>query len=385
MVDIDDATTTNGALHAPSLGNVTFLPSTINYDHTKQLDWIIPVAVNLMLMVITLWLLLSLIHYGIKTRKWSRSGQSDKLNAGLIYTSVLVCAGTCMVRYGASLVYMNIGFDRGSSELCDAVADAAVCLYALVLFSVYLFLWFRQRVFYTTYVVRSSFSDVFSFFSSGSIGMIFVAGVCAAVLNVLPNNHRSSTYGCIYTPDEAQRIGYWISVAVAVFLGQAVLLALFIYPLQRIFNLCPPFPTLSQTTNSRKVIFRRSRKITQQQQASIRPVITSVTEQSQSTDNNQSFAMKLSPSFRRATTSRVSQILRRTFIFAVVSLSSDIFLLVFSNYIVKARGNRRVPSMIYDINSFLNLLLVVLSFVQYKEMVTSTSCKRKANASLFPA
>lgn len=363
------------------LDNSTMLQTNDTFEKFFEFDWIFPVSVNFVLMIITLWMLISLIHYGFKTRKWSQAGHSDKLNAGLIYTSVIVCAGTCMIRYAISLVYMNIGFGVESNDLCDTVADTAVCLYALVLFSVYLFLWFRQRVFYKTYVVKSSFSNLFSLFSSGSIGVIFVAGICAALLNILPDNHRSSVSGCIYTPDEAQRIGYWISVAVAVFLGQVVLLGLFVYPLRKIFSLCSPISIFSHPKEQGKQKIRRSRKIGQYQ-APIRPNIITVTGDSSNDNQASHFVIKLSPSFRRATAMRVSQILRRTLVFAILSLSSDIFLLVFSNYIVKAEGNRRIPSMIYDVNSFLNLLLVVLSFVQYKKMLTSFCCNQETNSLL---
>ena len=363
--------------------NATILNSTnsagdeMKHNHVAQLDWIIPVAVNVVLTISTFWLLIALIDYGRKTGKWRniQATNSDKLNAGLVYTSVIICASACMVRYCISLLYMNIGFGEDSSFQCDSIADAAVFFYALVLFTVYFFLWLRQRVFYSTYIVKSAFSKIFSFFSSASIGFIFAAGVGAAILNILPINHRSSAYGCIYTPDESQRIGYWISVAVAIFIGQAVLLGLFIYPLQRIFNLCHPACSATNGGRIRKeenVSFKQtSQKQPSRQRRKIQSNIITITTSSSNESIHRDSVIKLSPAFRRTTTNLVSRILRRTFVFAVLSLSTDIFLLVFSNYIVQTHGHRRVPSMIYDINSFLNLILVILSFVQYKEMMTS--------------
>ena len=355
-----------------SCQNISFTFSVPGYEYMKQLDWIIPVTVNIILTTITLWVLICLVDYGRKTGKWRQipATNSDNLNAGLVYTSVVVCACACVVRYAVSLLYMNVGFGEDADDHCDAIADTAVCFYAFVLFSVFLFLWFRQRVFYRTYVVRSAFHNVYSCFSSASIGLIFIAGVGAALLNVLPINHRSSVDGCIYIPDESQRMGYLISVAVAVFIGQVVLLGLFIYPLQRIFNVCHPCcidhkqGPLHCTNGS------------SQRGPSCRNVVTITTSTRRDSIGNNS-VIKLSSAFRRSTTNLVKRILRRTFIFALLSLSSDIFLLVFSNYIVQTHGHRRIPSMIYDVNSFLNLLLVVLSFVQYKEMVTSP-CRIKA-------
>ena len=340
---------------------------------TLQYDWVIPVAINIILTVITLWMLISLVHYGIKTGKWKpkQATNSDNLNAGLVYTSVIICGVTCLVRYNISMLYMNIGFGNGFHKLCDSTADAAVLSYALVLFSVYLFLWFRQRVFYTTYIVRSAFSRIFAFFSTASIGIIFVAGVGAAVLNIMPINHKSSQDGCIYVPDESQRMCYWISVAVAVCLGQAVLLGLFVYPLQRIFNLCrPSYRTLSCLT------ILKSDPLKAQP---FKTTLNTITEETSTAPQRGNSVIKLSVSFRRTTINLVSSILRRTLIFAIFSLSIDIFSLVFSNYIVQTHGHRRFPSMIYDVNSFLNLLLVVLSFVQYKEMMTSPCRLRATN------
>ena len=353
------------------------------YDYAKQLDWIIPVTVNIILMVSTLWILISLVDYGRKTGKWRQiqNTKSDHLNAGLVYTSVIICACACMVRYAISLLYMNTGFGEDPSKKCDSTADAAVFFYALVLFTVYFFLWLRQRVFYSTYVVKSAFSKIVSFFSSASIGFIFVAGVGAAVLNILPINHHSSAHGCIYSPDESQRIGYWISVAIAIFIGQTVLLGLFIYPLQRIFKLCQPVFGSARPCYRERDEIKSAQQVQRhpaEVQSTVRVKVVSITSSASDKTTVQDSVIKLSPSFRRTTINLVNQILRRTFIFALLSLSTDFFLLVFSNYIVQTHGHRRVPSMIYDINSFLNLILVVLSFVQYKDMMTSP-CRLQAH------
>jgi len=111
----------------------------ISYDRTTQLDWIFPVHVNITLMVVNFWLLIFLIHYGIKNMWWRTRNKSDVLNAVLVYNSVIGCGVACIVRLVTSFVLMNIGFSNVESWLCDlfvAVTSISyeLCIHLLLYF-----------------------------------------------------------------------------------------------------------------------------------------------------------------------------------------------------------------------------------------------------------
>jgi len=57
-------------------------------------DWILPVTFNVILLFITLFILFSMTHYGVKTGKWKRNHAFciEKLNGDWVYTLALVLA-----------------------------------------------------------------------------------------------------------------------------------------------------------------------------------------------------------------------------------------------------------------------------------------------------
>ena len=108
----------------------------ILYNYKTELDWIFPVVVNVTLMVLDFWLLISLIHYGITNKKWSKANKysSDVLNNGLIYGSVIGCAIACLIRFVTNLLLLNLGYSNFESGICDQLVDAVYSFYALVHF-----------------------------------------------------------------------------------------------------------------------------------------------------------------------------------------------------------------------------------------------------------
>ncbi|CAK8695761.1 unnamed protein product [Clavelina lepadiformis] len=149
------------------------------YIRWKQADWIIPEVINSLLIVATLWIIFSLIHFGIKQKKWStnRMGNADKLSGGRVYTLTVVCAIIALVRFINSQFTFNIGIGVGYDKECLATV----------------------------------------------------------LVNTVPVNFPSSREGCIYHKSENIGPVAWIVGIMVVIAGQFVLLGLFIYPLKRDF------------------------------------------------------------------------------------------------------------------------------------------------------
>jgi len=192
-------------------------------------------VIHIIIILMTLWLFISLIDYYNKRECTSQKCKSEKLNTGLVYTSVVACAFFCLLFLGANIAYINIGFAPSSreDELCNSLGDAVFALYCIILISVHSFLWLRQRVFYNNFLLNSEYSKVLRVFSSICILLILIPGIALIVFNTLLDDYAGSSQGCLYMPKEELRLAYWISNVLLVIVGQAVLLLLFVYALMK--------------------------------------------------------------------------------------------------------------------------------------------------------
>ena len=306
----------------------TTLPSsdnqTLHRNHFTQMDWIIPMTVSVILTIFTLWILICLIHYGIKTGKWWRDNGTqqldNKMNIGLIYTTIVSSAVICLCIYAINFVYLNIGFHPNDSDLCDNVADTAVGFYALLLLIVNIFYWLRQRVFFKSKLLNMEYNKYVCALSSVSIIIIFFGGVCALLANVIPDNRQASDNGCIFRPENSLRAAYWVPFIVVLALGQGMLYGLFGYALKK---------SAEFTTNN------------------------------------------IGEANNAKTNQDIRKILKKTLFFAITSTLVDFFNQMFSYYISESKEHRRYVTTTSNINAFLNVLFLLLSFVQYKKILTS--------------
>ena len=345
------------SLYTGSTSRPTFFNAYIPKKILLRVDWIIPTIIHILLIFAILWILICLIFYGVKTKKWVRSkrNKTDQMNVGIIYSAVVACAMASLLYTATNLVYSNIGFQDQLSDLCDSMADIVVVLYGFVLFSVGAFLWFRQRVFYNNFLLKADYNKIIRVFSSSSIIFIFGGGIGALVVNTLPDNHIGSADGCLYRPDDSLRVVYWISIIAALVFGQATLLGLFIY-------------ALKQSNDSGITVNSLAKE-----KSNVPPQCNS----NHDDDNNISHHNCSQTNYESSDaqvhnqTKTVNKIMKKTFIFALLSTFLDIFGQIFIHYITDPDGNRRTSIAVGSVNAFLNLLLLVLSLVKYKEILTS--------------
>ena len=329
-------------------------------DYTSRPDWIIPMTVTASLMVATLYVTISLVHYGTKTRKWSsfQTNDVEKLNAGIIYSLVLVCSVSCLFRFAVNIVHMNIGFEKGEDQLCEAVLDTDFFAHSLVLYSEILFLWFRQRAFYRNAMMSFHTTKFVKVLSVLSIVIISTCALGYSLYACLPDNFKASNQGCVYQLEDGSN-NYGVYASIVLITAQLMLLYLFIHPLRRkstkCFDLTKVFPkrkdtsvSVSQSSNipaiSRNVgsDFGYFHKINHQHSFSVNPF---------------SHEVKL--------------IMRKTVIIAFITTIMDVaaqLLLVFTGNL---KCSLRYSYMVFDITVFLHLLFLILTFVTYREILTS--------------
>jgi len=343
------------------------------FSRTKDPDWIIPFTINILLIVITIIILISLVYYGIKTGKWRQSHTCnyDKLNAGIVYTFLVACGVSCLFRYTANQVYMNVGFRRDEDELCEAAADTAFVSYAMVLFSVSMFLWFRQKAFYTNRMLSFKSSNPVRIISFGSIILILGGGFSYLLLYTIPTNYASSSRGCYFVIQKSLIVTYNVFIVILIVVAQILLLCLFVYPLMKLYFGKSEFLCIRRIFVRQKSASSLPMKMPPNTTPSNSiPLNTLTIPDDASTNIERSRSLAVKPS-----TEGIKRILLKTLIFAVCSTLVDVIIQIVSFYLNNPNGSRRITNMLFDIAAFLNLLFLILSFVTCRNMLFSLCYK----------
>ena len=339
----------------------------ISYNYKTELDWIFPVVVNVTLMVLDFWLLISLIHYGITNRKWSKPNKYsyDVLNNGLIYGSLIGCAVACLIRFVTNLLLLNLGYSNFESGICDQLVDAVYSFYAIVHFFVALFLWSRQQAFFANRLLNFNYNKLIKCFSFVIIVFIVAYGIFVVALNSAPKFYTSSSMGCVLRPGYEVHIATWLTPIIGVAFYNVALLGLLSYAL----FYAQAFQEKKSTANLQQ----------QKLKTIMSKVITNPNRDNQHvsilSECGSKLKSKSSPHRQNYAHNKIRVILKKTLIFAVLSILVDIVLQLTVNLAIDRKSHRRLSNMAFDIASFFNLLLVILSFNKYKEMMTSPCSK----------
>ena len=378
------------------LSNSSSNVSTLFYQ--SRVDWILPVSLNAVFLLVNLVILFSMVHYGVKAGKWKRNHVLfvDKLNGGWVYT--LAVKFTCMsfIKLIVTQVSYNTGYGLDEDFTCEVVNDMDFIVYGLVVFLDFAFLWIRQRIFYSNKMLNIDFSKFLRFLSLFSLLLIGVAGTMVVIFTILPINFFSSPRGCTFKSNSSAIVLISsIFSAVTITLAEVILVFLLVYPLQNRLENRKLFESIFCCDNSN---FSRSGKesaevnrdsiqnypspsISNQRYLHGKPADTSLEPEphkkvgSKSTDGNPGLT---SQCCGRRSCQKIKQVMRKTIIFGSISLFSHI-LLIFINSLsdLSNPGKRRILSTFYDINVMLNILLVVFSFSTYKRILLSPLRKTK--------
>ena len=348
------------------------------YDYTKETSWIIAISINVVLLFSTLWVLISLIHHGIQTEKWKNipTSKSEKLNTGVVYSCVVAIAVFCFARLFFSIASMNVGYSKDDFAICVVMVETVSVAYACNIFSAMTFLWLRQRIFYTHRLLNVSYSKFTKVFSVISIFVIYVGGSIGFIwlrASSVQSTHR--IFGCtsrtIFPPERTAL--YLVLIFSLTSFGQFTLLGLFIHALRSAnYN---PNKTPKTSVSSAQIS-----TITKNSSLSNSSIHRKGSEPMSSTAHNNNIRNEASPQNSSAVyvgknkvnnNASVKSTLKRTFIFAVVSVLADAFV----PWAVALRNYRRAVLLIYNFNAFLNLMFVIFSFANFEKLIFSPCFK----------
>lgn len=324
------------------------LPSTFDYsNHTFRSTWdyVAALPIYIVLNVIDVWLCISLIFYGVNTGKWKKiqRKKSDNLNSGLVYTSVVVSSCLCFTHHLSVLLHYFNGFNKNTTKLCNIVGDFIRTVFALMIFAVNIFLWLRQRALYINIMSSAHFGKGLNVFSFSIIFMLIIGGLPGIILAALPYDSISSSSGCLYNPEGNYRsFSLYISGFFIVF-SQISLICLYIYALLKLNG-----------TKSISGCFK---------------VFCNLKLGAHTDDNP--IRRKASSNLHLETRKAVQRTVRKTAIFGLLSLASNIIVLILVLRLNKPYTRGDLSGILSCLAVFLNLLFMILSFVSWKEIITS--------------
>ena len=323
--------------------------ATVIYNQQKyyyESSYTVALPVYIIFMLFDLWILISLIHYGFKSEKWQQvqANTAENLNSGLIYISVIICAVFCFLYHFLFFINRFNGYKANDNKMCESIGDLIKTIYGLIVGSVNVFLWLRQRVFYVG-AMSKKFGKISKTFSFFVIFIIFIGGISGLVLSILPKTSVSSPIGCVHNPEKKLRKLAFVIATIIIVFGQISLLFLLMYGLiqsnQNFFN----------TKNLKIFRFQKhsvstiSHSSVKTQKSSVKPI--------------------------DETKAMVQIIMIKTFIFAILSIALDFIVLTVVLRMNRPHKRGDLSTIVASVVAFLNLLLLILSFVQWKEMITS--------------
>ena len=348
----------------------TEIHSTIGMSYyNQQPSWIIPVTVIASSIVATLWITVSFLHFGIKTGKWRECHFRNpviNLNGGLIYAIVMLCGVMAMCHATAGLIYISIGYaDASQNAICDVMSDIIFCLYTLVLLSSVLYFWARQRIFFKNRMLAANYNKCVKTLSFLSLFIVVFSAVGVLAFIIHPNDHQSSRHGCVYNPQTKLQLHYLVSVIVVVILSHSVLWGLLLYALMK--------AKIKKSATGRSLMNTFSQKSVEPEESL---QITETPNVPSDLGLSQHVASRSRARHSHRTSSDISRkTIKKTLILALVATLMDIFLQILIHYITKPKEHRRYAVMAAAINSFAHCFLIVLSFANFKQILTSL-CNR---------
>ena len=345
-----------------------------------RIDWILPVTFIVIVNAVETWILVSLIHYGLKTKQWKKhnEGSVDKLNSRNQYIALVACAVFCVIYSLLSSLYVSVGFHLDEDKLCDSMSDAIYVFYSFIAVTVYMFLWLRQRTFYTNQTLNVTYSKTAKVFNVISIVIFLSAGTVVLVFLVYPNNHFSSLNGCVGPPNDAV-LSAWILVVFLLVFGQTTVLGLFIYALMKTGNQKTSiFARLledsccyyKQNTNETSQTPENNNQNSAEQYCTSTVSNRTIISVSRTITLQETQQCSFSKNSKSA--ENIRKVMRKTLLLAIISVLSDIVTQIFLHYISNPNSDHvRFGVIATNLNALLNLLLLVFSFTLYREMLSS--------------
>ncbi|XP_039250223.2 uncharacterized protein LOC120327919 [Styela clava] len=205
------------------------ITNSTEFDFTSML--LTSKVVNGLLLFMSIWMLLSMGIYGSRNKKWRKTAGTSSLNSGIIYQACVVSIALLIPRLLLNILIFHLRNIGNAMEWCELITDISVTLRLISRYSIYLFLWLRQRILYqhpSTRQLGGTRVNIVSWASLLGILLTFVGLFC---YSVAPASYESTRHDCVNTQQSLPFLVIGYMLGVLLIATQLLLLGLFIYPM----------------------------------------------------------------------------------------------------------------------------------------------------------
>lgn len=288
--------------------------------------WILSQVTTVIFLLFCLWAIVALCNYGIRKNKWNRA---EKNRQQLILMTLAVFApSVTIIRVLLTQTVIIVGLVSNKNEsgdfACEIAMDLSVGFFFMSTIPTYLFLWKRQRILYSNPSLKRLNTTFVNILSYVAICMLLIGGLGSCVLFIVPTGYQMSDFGCVKSQLESTNpIPFYVGAA-AMITSQLMIFGLFVHPLR-----------LHKKNN--------------------------VTVNTPSSDSNGGGGESMKNRLKRANVLATTSMAICTF--------SDLFSLVLVAIVLPKTTPRDLSSTIYDLSLAVNILSIMLSYEDYKEIM----------------
>ena len=201
------------------------------YELNKY-SWIGVQFNNIILFLITLWIIGSFYLHGKRKGTWKPSNNNKSSKVLLSIALVTSCLTLCKLITTQMIIIYNLfaTISPTSNIWCTAWYRILEVLYYFCLLSLYGFFWYRQKILYSQSLFKPLNTKTIKAFSWFSLFIFTIMGSSLVISHFITTKYVFRKLGCTAGVSK-QSVVYLYIVLVLTLLSQFILFGLFVYPL----------------------------------------------------------------------------------------------------------------------------------------------------------
>ncbi|XP_077973157.1 uncharacterized protein LOC144428168 [Styela clava] len=323
-------------------GNKTDINSTmtLNSDEINESMKILLLfceAFNGLLILLTIWILISLFVYGRKTGCWTKKSGNSSYNSGIVFDLCFVVGIIVFLRFVYTAVKFQLPRIEYGLEHCELMGKLGSTTYFASMYSIYLFLWLRQRIIFGHPAVRDLMGlcvNALSWITFVGLTLISLGTFCYYVIST---KYRPTALGCTKVPSLESNVSYATMAVMLLFLVQVLIVSLFTYIMIRTNIAWTKIS--SETSESTNMASRKNNNLTSIWHRMI--------------FGNKNKALETNPVARNIRSSVVS---------GTIMLITDILATAVVSLIIPPTIPRTMTDTLYNTSIFIDLICILITF-----------------------
>ncbi|XP_077974827.1 uncharacterized protein LOC144430677 [Styela clava] len=349
---MDTITTMNTVeykLNASTLKQTTMKDNEENW----QVQLIMFEVISGCILLLSIWILLSLLIYGLKTNSWKSSGKSS-LNSGIIFNACIIVVFAALVRFLYTTLIFQMPRIESWLNHCNLVSDVGICTYFASFYAIYLFLFLRQILILRHPAVKDLISkkvEIFSYIAFTIISITIFATFCFYVVST---KYQATPQGCIREASPLTNVYY--GTISAFIISQILLTYLSGYTMIR--------TNLSWTKN------------TQKKECDIETTSQCPSGTTEATETKKT---RLASLMRRMIVGNtddkleinpVARTIRHSVISCLIIVVTDIIATAIASLAIPTSTPRSISDTVSNISIFIDIICIVLTFKNGRQILT---------------